>query len=91
MHGFLSPYALVPANCSLSVMNNRYFKSIRIDNCDLFPLLPGVVYGIGSATLGFAIVYRNQNIAVVNHIAIPDMITTSLVRITYLNDAISPP
>ena len=91
MCGFLAPYDFVPASCSLSVMNNRYFKSIRIDNCDFFPLLPGIVYGVGGTAFEFAVVYRDQNIAVVNHIAIPDMITSSLVRITYLNDAVSPP
>ena len=91
MRGFPFLFVLVPASCSLSAMNDRYFESIRVDNCNLFPLLPGIVYGVGCAALGFAVVYRNQNITVVNHVAIPDMIASSLVRIAYLNDAISPP
>ena len=64
------------------------FKGIRIDDYDLFSLLPGIVSGICCATPRLTIVYRNQYIAVVYHVAISGVIASSPVRITHLYNAI---
>ena len=82
----------VPLSCFenhlASAKEDHFLQSIWVDYNNFFSLLLRVIYGIGSASFWFAVIYRNQNIAVVHHVAITGMITPSLVRIAYLDDTI---
>ena len=71
-----------------ATIDDSSFKGIRIDDYDLFALLPGIVYGVCCAALGFTVVYRNQHIAVVYHVAISGVIAASPVRIAYLYNTV---
>ena len=71
-----------------ATIDDDSFKGIRIDDYDLFALLPGIVYGICCSTLGISIEYRNQYIAVVYHVAISGVIAASPVRIAYLYNTV---
>ena len=82
--GFLSLFSVVVS----VTIDDGSFKGIRIDDYDLFSLLPGIVSGICCATPRLTIVYRNQYIAVVYHVAISGVIASSPVRITHLYNAI---